>query len=367
MGSKSKGNGARSTSAGTAGGARGSSRRATPAEEVFEEDLEEGFFARLWSVLPFTGAADDDDAEYDDEYEYEDEYEDEYDDEDDEAYAEPGGLPPRVRTALVATVLVATGVALALAVPPMRERVRQASARTATAPPAVVLDDLPDWVARTNLAEHLERIARGSVAGDPYDREELRLVASSLEGSGWYDEVEQVRRHADGTVEVTGTLVEPFAVVRDGAADHLVDRHGRLLPRTFAAGEARGFISVVGGRTPPPGDYRTPWEGEAVAAGLELLARLAVEPSARPWLEQVAEIDVARWPYDRTLLLRTDIGAEIEWGSLPGRERPLEPGVDRKLAFLAKAVETTSRIDCHYPSRWYFHEGRFMHEHVALR
>jgi len=276
-------------------------------------------------------------------------------------------LAARLRLAGSLVLAIAMIVGLLLAVPSMRERVRTEHARMHASPPPVVLRDLPAWVAHTNLAEHLERVARGPLAGDPYDTAELGAVAATLEGSGWYADVAQVRRRADGTVEVLGTLVEPFAVVREGGADHLVDPAGRLLPRSFAPGEALGFIGITGGRSPRPEDYRTPWEGQEIAAGLALLERLSREPSARTWLGQVAEIDVSRWFYDRTLVLRTDIGAEIEWGSLPGRERPLEPGMDRKLAFLKKAVDTTSRIDCHYPSRWYFHEGRFMHEHVALR
>ena len=75
----------------------------------------------------------------------------------------------------------------------------------------------------------------------------------------------------------------------------------------------------------------------------------------KPWFRQVASIDAADANRD-ALSIVTDIGAQIIWGSVPGREQPMEMPANTKLAYLDRAYydSGTGRIDWNQKGRWHF-------------
>ena len=136
----------------------------------------------------------------------------------------------------------------------------------------------------------------------------------ALLATGWFDDVIQVRRVNAGVIEVTTTFVHPAAVIRDADGDHLVDAAGRLLPRSYPHGGAIHPLVITGVHYDRPQRPGAAWEGADLTAALRLL-RLV---DSRDWRAQIAEIDATRYLAEETLVIRTDRGARIIWGSAPG-------------------------------------------------
>lgn len=201
-----------------------------------------------------------------------------------------------------------------------------------TDPPAWVQGDLESLLVETVLM-HLD--------GNPMQRDELIEVRRALLNTGWFDTVDQVRRVHAERVDIEASFVDPYALVRRGEQDHLVDARGRLLPRRFPAGAAEHFIVITGTRFPPPGRPGIEWDGSDVIAALRLHRIL----DEQPWREQVEKIDVSGFVDGRPLKLVTDRGSVIVWGSPPGEEAPLESLTERKLAFLNLHYTNHHHID----------------------
>jgi hypothetical protein len=156
--------------------------------------------------------------------------------------------------------------------------------------------------------------------------------------------VQQVRRAGLGRVEVEATFVEPFAVVRDRDGDHVVDRAGRVAPRSPAHGAAAGHIVIRGAFYDRPARPGETWPGADVAAALKLCQCVA----GHPWRRQVAGIDVSLYGRDEALYLLTDRGHRILWGRAPGRERPGEASLEQKLMHLSFPHQHFGHIDGGY-------------------
>lgn len=251
-----------------------------------------------------------------------------------------------------AAVLAGLAIGWVLALP----RLEAAVARAAW-PSAVDVRFLavPNWVDDELLGE-LGGLVRDECPGDPLRQHDLVAAREMLLASGWFDRVDQVRRVAPETIEVDGRFAERAAVVRDGDVDLLVDPRGRLLPRSWPAGAAQGFVVIEGVRTPRPARIGDRWNSPELDAALEVLATIA----PTPWCGQIARIDASAQRTDGTLTLRTDNGATIVWGAPPGDEAPLEIDAQEKLAILHRAWRDWGRVDCGYAGTWYFlREGYF--------
>ena len=194
---------------------------------------------------------------------------------------------------------------------------------------ALLLLDAPDWyLATPELALQMQAAVGDQLRKAPTDRASLVHAHARLEQSGWFDEVRRLHRAANGDIHVEGTLAQPFAVVRWGSYDLLVDTKGRLLDWRFPSGEANVNLPVIiGARTPPPSNargglrYGAAWsEDEAIASGLDLLRFL----EHSPWMEDVAEVDVSNHPESRCLWLTCDGGLRIRWGLAPGETSAAE-------------------------------------------
>lgn len=210
--------------------------------------------------------------------------------------------------------------------------------------------DRPAWV-HGDLLDWLDITARPPLTGSPLDSGGLIAAREALLDTGWFDAVEQVRRHAGGRVTIEAIFVTPAAVVRDGAGDHLVDFAGRLLPRTYPRDGAEHQLVITGAHFDRPARPGVQWDGADVSAALRLLRVI----DARPWRGQVEAIDAGGYLADETLVLVTDLGARIIWGSAPGDESGLEVTNERKLGYLDTAYREFGRIDTGHdgPLRFY--------------
>lgn len=217
--------------------------------------------------------------------------------------------------------------------------------------------NLPVWV-NGDLLAMLDLTTRHQIGGDPFRRGDLTAARTALLNTGWFDAVHQVRRRRADEVVVEATFVTPAAVVRDDEGDHLVDPSGRLLPRTFPHGGAERQLVITNAHFPRPERPGLPWNGADVTAALRLLRVL----DGKPWRGQVAAIDASRYLAEEVLVIRTEIGARIVWGSAPGEESGLEVPANGKLAYLDKAFEEFNRIDTGYDGELRFYEQGYFAE-----
>lgn len=262
-------------------------------------------------------------------------------------------------------LVVVVGILLAwtMGVPRLETKTRDA-ARVEVV--QVRLIDPPSWLEPSTVRDIQDAAAR-DLAGDPFDRDELIIVGRVVHGSGWFDEIEQVRRTAPDEIQVRARPLVPIAFVRQGGFDQLVDVAGRVLPHELAAisePERREGLTVITGVAARRPDGVAPrWGGAELQAALSLLAQL----EARPWREQVAIIDASQFTEDGTLDFMTDAGSVFKWGSPPGAEKPLEPSVARKLEMLdvQHAGHPSGRIDRGEDLRWWFYDDRLTNERTG--
>jgi hypothetical protein len=265
------------------------------------------------------------------------------------AAAKPGpkddasGAPASRR--LLSTLLwVAGAVAVAagwwLGVPRLRDHARSGQA-------ALVVDvefrEAPAW-ATEELLGGLRHAVLRRLDADPFDREGLVAARAALADTGWFADVRQVRRLAPGRIVVDAQFVDPFVVVRDRDGDHVVDRDGRLVPRTFAPDAAPEFVVIRGAffdRPRRPGEI---WPGADIAAALALCRTI----EDRPWRRQVRGIQVSEYAQREVLYMVTDRGHRILWGRPPGAERPGEASLEQKLLHLDFPHEHFGHIDGGY-------------------
>ena len=197
----------------------------------------------------------------------------------------------------------------------------------------------------------LEVTAQRHLSGDVMRRADLIDAADALMNLGWFKEIEQVRRVRADLVHVQARFVRPFAVIRDGEGDHLVDPTGRLLPRSWPdepdepenTARVRRIV-ITGAHFDRPQRPGVQWDGADVTAALRLLRLI----DDKPWRDQITAIDAERYLTDQTLIIVTDIGSRIIWGSAPGEEQALEVSTRRKLTYLDEALRRFQRIDCGY-------------------
>lgn len=217
-------------------------------------------------------------------------------------------------------------------------------ARAAAAAAARDIDvrfvDQPRWL-NGELRDDLVRAAAGELRGDVFDREHLVRARIALLNSGWFEKVKQVQRLTSDLVLVDGEFVTPFAVVRDRDGEHLVDPTGRLLPLTFPTGVKHNFVSIVGAHFARPSRPPLQWEGGDISAALKLLRRI----DDKKWKSQIASVDISAAMSSQMLVLTSDRGCRLIWGSPPGQEAALEALADRKIAYLDYHFENHGHID----------------------
>ena len=255
----------------------------------------------------------------------------------DESTTRTPKLPRWAEPAAWATALAGLTVALAVWVPRLADR---AAGAPLPAPIRVVLADAPAWLPRDERIA-IERTVLRSLGSSPFDQDGLREAMDAVRQCGWHADVRQVHRTDVDEVVVEGAWAVPFALVCDAAGEHLVDTHGRLLPRQYPAGQGPKLLRIKGVSTPRPASFGQAWPGAEVTAALRM-ASFFVD---RPWRGQVASVDLSTWSKDGTIRLATDRGCELVWGRAPGDESPAEVPAMQKLGALQLAFDRSGRID----------------------
>lgn len=204
----------------------------------------------------------------------------------------------------------------------------------------ITFRDAPAWI-EGDLRDRLVRTIAPILHGDPLQRASLIEAREALLITGWFDAVEQVRRVETGRFEIDARFVDPYAVVRHGQYDHLIDPTGRLLPMQFPIGASERFIAILGTHFDPPMRPGLQWEGADLAAALHVHRLIETQR----WREQIRAIDVSGNFRGGPIRLVTDRDSIIVWGSPPGEEAPLESLTERKLAYLNHHFEQHGHID----------------------
>lgn len=242
---------------------------------------------------------------------------------------------------------VAVGILLSAlifwGVPKLRERL-DARVMAGGGQTSVDYVSAPAWFDGKRRAEVSERVAMAVGDGSVLDPNRLAKARAALLTTGWFHSIEQVRLADDGGFLVEATFVRPFAVIRHGEFDYLVDEEARLLPMQWTAGHRPAtphYVAIVGTASPNRGDYGSPWPGADVAAGLEL-ARL-LQP--KPWFGEVAAIDLSQYQSDQTLSLITRHNGRLVWGRAPNDRSVAEVTPDAKVRTLDYLYATQRRID----------------------
>lgn len=230
--------------------------------------------------------------------------------------------------------------------------------RMASRPPAIAFEwpriegaaSDATWMP-ASLRQDLESLALGKIASDdPLSGESLARIGAALAGTGWFEGPPTVRRSFRGEqpiVSIGGTWRAPVAVVRYDGLDYLVAQGGTLLPARYSAGTS-GMPLVIGVSEPPPTHPQTgglafgsPWPGDEVRHGLELLRLASMFPFAR----QIAAVDVARHGSTGQLEFVTDRGTRVLWGGPPSKPLPGEIQTEAKVALLLDIVRRFGRVD----------------------
>lgn len=198
----------------------------------------------------------------------------------------------------------------------------------------------PAWI-RGDLETQLNRTIRPWLEQDPFAQRSLVAIREELRNTGWFEAIEQVRRVRADRIDIVGEFVDPYAVVRDREADHLVDPNGKLLPRSFPHNEAERFIAITGARFARPMRPGVHWEGADITAALRLLQLI----EDQPWRDQISAINITGVIRGEPMRIVTRRGARIIWGSAPGEEAAMEALADRKLYSLNYMNENYGSID----------------------
>jgi hypothetical protein len=205
-------------------------------------------------------------------------------------------------------------------------------------------DDLP---AVEGLRDELSRTVFSNVAADPLGeiaRDSLDALRLELLMTGWFDHgTLRIRRDLQkneqgeirDTVIIDGPFRKPFALVRAGQFDYLVDEHSTRLPVTYPRASVTVIPVMTGVRGPVP-EIGELWAGRDLTDGIGLLKYLNRKQPG--WLKQVREIDVsnASGSNERSprLVLVTPDGCRIGWGRSVGEEAGIDIPARDKIQLL---------------------------------
>ncbi|MBL1218879.1 MAG: hypothetical protein D8M59_15475 [Planctomycetes bacterium] len=200
------------------------------------------------------------------------------------------------------------------------------------------------------------------VQSNPIDHTVLTTLRQAMINSAWFDSnALRVSRDLDTDPEsgetfdhitIDGPIRQPYAQIRAGEVDYLVDITGTRLPLSVQAGQVKILITITGTGTPPP-KPGTIWPGSNVADGLALVRLLYTtanpDDDPRPWLDQVKTIDVsnadgARRDLPRIVII-SDRDNRIIWGRPIGQEFGVEIPPHEKMRLLDLEYAERRRID----------------------
>jgi hypothetical protein len=208
------------------------------------------------------------------------------------------------------------------------------------------------WVPKAER-DALSEMAQAALAGDNerFTGESLERVGKAMASSGWFTHTPTIKRMTGGRIEINGNWRAPAAVVRRDGVDQLISWDGFPMPVTANVGATR-FPVIDSPALPAPKlagsavvDYNTAWQGEDIAASLELLAVLL----RQPWGSQVGGVDAKEFASTRAMVVTTTFGTRIYWGGRYTKPALGEVSSEQKLAHLTDLFSKHNRIDAGYP------------------
>ncbi len=212
--------------------------------------------------------------------------------------------------------------------------------------PAVEFVDLPAEL--TSLAESDLRMVVADLLDRPWTDDQLcEEMASRLNGVGWIDQIDRVRRGADARFRVRARYRRPIGMVQQDDSFYLVDTAGTRLPGVYRYDSSWLIVQGVSRAAPGPGER---WDGDDLRAGIDMIRLF----NARAFDGQITGILVGNVggrenPRGSHVELATDrAGGRIRWGSAPGRELE-ENSLERKLAILQDNFRRFGRVDAGHP------------------
>lgn len=209
---------------------------------------------------------------------------------------------------------------------------------------SIVFANAPAWMPATTLGA-LSRDAHDAMASASLlEVGALQRVHQRLLASGWFSRVEQVRRRSETEIAVSAEFRVPYAMVRAGDEDHLIDVDGRRLPLSYAGNDQRPRLPLILGiAMPKPAENGALWLGSDLRAAINLVDLLR----NRIWFAngQIKAIDASRFQVEGIVELVTDRDTRIVWGGDPHDRGLSEMPPDRKLACLDALYGASKRVD----------------------
>jgi hypothetical protein len=234
--------------------------------------------------------------------------------------------------------VLATAILLLVSINTLRARVH---------PPidtvTIRFNNAPTWIGES-LRDHLASTAAPWLLGTQVMHDDLQNARAALLNSGCFSSISQIRRVETNVIEIDATFLAPSAKIVDSRGPLLIDRTGLILPEGYRVHTDAHLVTIHDPVYDRPDTVGTYWPGTDVAASLSLLDLLATES----WFQQIDAIDLARFEQNHQLVLVTDTGSRIIWGSPPGEEAALEAMPWQKVERLQWLHDRHGRIDQHH-------------------
>ena len=230
-------------------------------------------------------------------------------------------------------------------------------------PPQVVLKNRPAWMSDF-LAGEIAKLARPAGTRSAFDHKLLVETYSALKTNPWIKSIKQVRRvygqRPADTLEIDCEYRAPVALVKWGDFYWLVDGEGVKLPEAYTAQQVPQIIlgrdkqlamRIIQGVKQPPAEPGNRWQGEDLAAGLEMVKILF----HKPYAEEIVKVDVSNFAgrkdkKEAQVVLITRYATEVRWGRpISSTDFIVEAAPSQKLKYLQAIYEEVGRIDGNHP------------------
>lgn len=247
--------------------------------------------------------------------------------------------------------IVAICVGWIVAVNPLKQRVSafQAPARLVRIDwPLNERDQIVNWLP-ASVSSQLMELAGNELRGTgAFDQEALMRAGAALEQTGWLRPGVEVHRRADGVIDIDGVWRAPAVVIQRNGQHYLGAIGGELLrvPSDLDL-ERTTMFRVFNPYSEAPKDrmgtlaYGEKWPGGDVQAAIALLDRIGPLDESK----FIIGVDVREYMRSGRLLIVTDAGGVIDWGSAIGEPAPGEVPIEDKIAHLRRVLRPGQRLD----------------------
>jgi hypothetical protein len=213
------------------------------------------------------------------------------------------------------------------------------SAEYVLTPEQISVTPQPAWI-RTDVKAEVIRNA-GIAQLNLREPKLVEQLARAFALHPWVASVVRVEKRYPAEVRVELAYRRPVAVVPvvlQGQSRLLfIDDQSVLLPTSdFDADQAQDYLRIANTSEMPAGVYGTPWGSERIRGAARVAAVLADcwQPLG------LYQIDSVKVPGGRVVYeVRTQRGARVLWGVVPGNEPRGEPSADQKVAVLVRHLK----------------------------